>query len=155
MAVAETLKNRHGIHGDYSVQSNLSMALFRHVYLARNWAELSGEQKEALVLILVKIGRILTGDPNAADHWHDIAGYAQLVENVLNGKQANGVVSYADDKAGYVASLKEAPRKASERELVEKVAAAAGWVQPLYAAKQQGESDRNSPCRAGWGTSQG
>jgi len=33
-----------------------------------------------------KIGRILNGDPNWSDSWHDIAGYAQLVANRLNGR---------------------------------------------------------------------
>ena len=31
-------------------------------------------------MIVHKIARILAGDPNHADHWHDIAGYAILVE---------------------------------------------------------------------------
>ena len=30
-----------------------------------------------------KIGRILSGDPNYADNWHDIQGYAKLVEDRL------------------------------------------------------------------------
>ena len=37
-------------------------------------------------MILHKIGRILNGDPNYADSWHDIAGYAKLVEDELSGK---------------------------------------------------------------------
>ncbi|MFZ2404544.1 MAG: hypothetical protein WAW41_05360 [Methylobacter sp.] len=45
-----------------------------------NWRKLSPSQKEALEMIAHKIGRILNGDPNYSDSWHDIAGYAQLVE---------------------------------------------------------------------------
>ena len=37
-------------------------------------------------MIFHKIGRIINGDPDYADSWHDIAGYAQLVANRLNGK---------------------------------------------------------------------
>jgi len=40
---------------------------------------------EALDMICHKIGRIINGDPNYADSWHDIAGYATLVENRING----------------------------------------------------------------------
>lgn len=29
-------------------------------------------------MILAKIARIVSGDPNHADHWDDIAGYALL-----------------------------------------------------------------------------
>jgi hypothetical protein len=35
-------------------------------------------------MIFCKITRILTGDPNYTDNWHDIAGYAKLVEIELN-----------------------------------------------------------------------
>lgn len=39
---------------------------------------LAPEQIEALEMILAKIARIVSGDPNHADHWDDIAGYALL-----------------------------------------------------------------------------
>ena len=46
---------------------------------------LAPDQQEALDMICHKIGRILNGDPDYADSWHDIAGYAQLVADRLNG----------------------------------------------------------------------
>ena len=49
------------------------------------------DQREALDMIFHKIGRIVCGDPNYADSWHDIAGYAKLVEDRLNGKSELGV----------------------------------------------------------------
>lgn len=49
------------------------------------WQRLSADQKEALEMIAHKIGRILNGDPNYADSWVDIAGYAKLVSDRLNG----------------------------------------------------------------------
>lgn len=45
---------------------------------------LAADQQEALDMICHKIGRIINGDPNYADSWHDIAGYAQLITNRLN-----------------------------------------------------------------------
>ena len=45
--------------------------------------DLDADQQEALDMIAHKIGRILAGDPNYADSWADIAGYAQLVANRL------------------------------------------------------------------------
>jgi hypothetical protein len=48
---------------------------------------LNPSQREALDMIQHKIGRILAGNPNHHDHWHDIAGYATLVANELEGHQ--------------------------------------------------------------------
>lgn len=35
-------------------------------------------QREAMEMIVHKIGRIIHGNPHEADHWRDIAGYALL-----------------------------------------------------------------------------
>ena len=54
-------------------------------YEAKRGCDLSPDQREALEMIAHKIARILNGDPDYADSWHDIAGYAQLVADRLNG----------------------------------------------------------------------
>jgi len=41
-------------------------------------------------MIAHKIGRILNGDPNYADSWIDIAGYAKLVADRLTVEQSKG-----------------------------------------------------------------
>jgi hypothetical protein len=43
------------------------------------------DQKEALDMICHKIGRIVCGDPDYVDSWRDIAGYALLVADRLEG----------------------------------------------------------------------
>jgi hypothetical protein len=43
-------------------------------------------QAEALDMIFSKIARIVIGDPNHTDSWIDIAGYAKLVADRLEGK---------------------------------------------------------------------
>ena len=48
--------------------------------------ELPVDQSEALDMIASKIARILNGDPNHTDSWLDIAGYAMLVADRLQGK---------------------------------------------------------------------
>jgi hypothetical protein len=40
---------------------------------------------ETLDMIAHKIGRIIAGNAAEPDHWRDIAGYAQLVANRLEG----------------------------------------------------------------------
>ena len=52
------------------------------------WHLLAPDQKEALEMIAHKIGRILNGDPNYHDSWHDIVGYAKLVADRLAAEQS-------------------------------------------------------------------
>ena len=46
---------------------------------------LTVDQQEALDMICHKIARIINGDPDYADSWVDIAGYAKLVADRLDG----------------------------------------------------------------------
>ena len=48
---------------------------------------LSPDQDDALTMIAVKISRIVNGDPDYSDNWRDIAGYATLVADRLDGKE--------------------------------------------------------------------
>jgi hypothetical protein len=82
-----TLNARAKTHGDYSEQAATTQALKRVMQGTPNWGRLTPAQAEALDMVAHKIGRILTGNPNTHDHWHDMAGYATLaadrVEEVL------------------------------------------------------------------------
>jgi DNA primase len=49
------------------------------------WDSLAPYQREALEMIAQKISRALHGNPHEVDHWRDIAGYATLVVNELEG----------------------------------------------------------------------
>jgi hypothetical protein len=42
------------------------------------WERLTPDKKEALEVIQHKIARILNGNPEFHDSWHDIVGYARL-----------------------------------------------------------------------------
>jgi len=57
-----------------------------HTFAAQHNKTFDVDQAEALDLIFTKIGRILNGDPNHVDSWIDIAGYAKLVSDRLEGK---------------------------------------------------------------------
>jgi hypothetical protein len=64
---------------------------YRLKEVARDFAAQHGkhfayDQCEAFDMIFHKLGRILNGDPNYADSWIDIAGYAKLVADRLEGK---------------------------------------------------------------------
>lgn len=85
--VEETLAERENTHGDYVRQCVLTSSILGNMQFGGNWDILYPFQKEALHMIAVKIARLLEGDPNEPDHWHDIAGYAALVERALKNQQ--------------------------------------------------------------------
>jgi hypothetical protein len=83
-AIDATLSARGAVYGSYPEQCRISQNIKRAMMDSPNWAALSDDKKEALEIIAVKMGRILNGDPEYADSWHDIAGYAKLVEDSLS-----------------------------------------------------------------------
>jgi hypothetical protein len=79
--VADTLNERQKTHGDFTDNARVMQALKQIARSGNNWVghiELTPVQREALDMILHKVGRIVTGDPNVPDHWLDIEGYARL-----------------------------------------------------------------------------
>lgn len=81
MSIEDTLKQRNGTHGDFTEQADLSQRLKDVLHTARNWYKLEPYMQEALDMVAHKMARTLAGDPYHADSWHDIAGYATLVEH--------------------------------------------------------------------------
>jgi hypothetical protein len=57
-----------------------------HNAVARNAVHLYPDQLQALDMIATKLSRIVHGNPNHLDSWIDIAGYATLVADRLQGK---------------------------------------------------------------------
>ena len=54
-------------------------------WLVAGWFDLEPVQREALDMICCKLSRILSTRGRNLDDWHDLAGYATLVEKHLNG----------------------------------------------------------------------
>lgn len=84
-AVSATLAQRQKTHGSFTDHSKSSQDLKKVLKQGKNWNNLSDVQKEALEMIVHKIARVLSGNPNEPDHWHDIGGYSALAENEANG----------------------------------------------------------------------
>lgn len=82
-AVKNTLSERGNKYGLYEDNAQMSQWLKEVAKKGRNYGQLSDVQRESLDLIFTKISRILGGNPNYIDNWHDIAGYATLVEDDL------------------------------------------------------------------------
>lgn len=83
--VNEMLAGREARYGSFEGHAEISQQLqcVIRTYEARRGCDLDPDQREALGMISHKIARILNGDPNYADNWIDIAGYATLVANRL------------------------------------------------------------------------
>lgn len=85
--ITTTLKERGQRYGTFLGHSQVTQDLKDTIraHLFNRDKVLTVDQLEALEVICHKIGRIINGDSDYADSWHDIAGYAQLVANRLNG----------------------------------------------------------------------
>ena len=83
MSIEETLAERQKTHGDFITHAVISQHLKKTIHYYEGHRELDPDQLEALEMIAHKIARILNGNPNTHDHWHDIAGYATLVADRL------------------------------------------------------------------------
>ena len=84
--VRTILRERGAVHGDFSEHARVTQALKRAARDSLNWAKLSDAQKEAVEMILHKLGRVLAGDPDHRDHWDDTAGYATLAADRVQPK---------------------------------------------------------------------
>ena len=86
--VDATLDARAVEYGKFIEGAEVMQMLKRVVLNALNNRDktLAHDQAEALDMIIHKIGRIINGNPDVMDHWLDIAGYAQLVADRLNGR---------------------------------------------------------------------
>ena len=78
------LITRGNTHGSFETNAEVSQKLKR-IFRMPGY-DLSNVQLEALDMIALKLSRILSGKADFADHWHDIAGYAELVVKDLNNE---------------------------------------------------------------------
>lgn len=83
MDIREILDEREKTHGDFVVHSMISQNLKECLWVQNGWRRLNLMQQEALEMICHKIARVVAGDPNHADHWRDISGYATLIADYL------------------------------------------------------------------------
>lgn len=84
--INDTLAERHQTHGSFIYNAIHSQDLKRICHNSAHWHDYMAVQREALDYFACKIGRILSTDGRNADDWHDIAGYATLVEKWLKGE---------------------------------------------------------------------
>jgi hypothetical protein len=87
--VEKTLEERKAKYGDFTDDAHVAQQIKLLMHTHEGWTRMSFVQREALELIATKLGRLFTGDPNYADNWHDIAGYATLAEQRCQKSMTN------------------------------------------------------------------
>ena len=80
-----TLKSRDSTHGDFVDQAETAQRMLDCVTRVEGWMRLPPWMRFSVMMILMKISRIVHGDCRKDEHWHDIQGYARLVERELDG----------------------------------------------------------------------
>lgn len=92
--INKTLTERGSRYGSFPDQAACEQRIKAAMAASANWNSLPPDCRSALEMFATKISRILTGDPEYADNWHGIAGYATLVENrVSPGLRVNVVLN--------------------------------------------------------------
>lgn len=81
--IDQVLEERGKRYGVFSVHADITQNLKHVLKCYKGWDKLSNDKKEALEMIMHKIGRIINGDSGYKDSWTDIVGYAKLVEDSL------------------------------------------------------------------------
>jgi len=77
------LDERAKNYGPFKDMATITQNLKEILHAAPTWKNMQADQQESLEMIVHKIARILNGQPNYADSWVDIAGYARLVSERL------------------------------------------------------------------------
>lgn len=89
MKLETTIAERDAQYGRFYDNARITQLVKFAFRSGPNWDKLEPDQKEALEQIASKIGRMLTGNFNYLDSWHDIAGYAKLIEDRLTASQSS------------------------------------------------------------------
>lgn len=150
--IDSTLDERGNRYGDFEDHAFITQDLKAVMQETPNWDALKADQKEALEMTAHKIGRILNGDPNYIDSWHDIIGYIRLVEQRLEREQApksNFADALGKAFAAAAADIKPEPKSDAQLgcgclacELRRKVESAFGpGVEVIILTEESGDTD--------------
>jgi hypothetical protein len=85
MSVEKTLEERGSRYGTFQNHAKIAQAIQDIMREQNNWEYLEADERQALTVISDKIARILNAPAGTvySDSWHDIAGYALLVDRRL------------------------------------------------------------------------
>lgn len=83
--IRETLNQRGANYGLFTDNACISVELMGVIEAQKGWRNFEPDQKVATWIIIQKLARALSGNAQYDDNWRDIAGYAQLIVDRING----------------------------------------------------------------------
>jgi hypothetical protein len=87
MDIQDTLKERGKKYGSFQEHARISQNLKSAMHDSPNWDALPPHTKEAFEMVQHKIARALNGDPGYSDNPRDMAGYSQLLTEILEAAE--------------------------------------------------------------------
>lgn len=87
-SIESTLEERGERYGSFEHHAAIAQDLQDVMRGQDGWARLAPDQRQALTVIADKIARMLNGDAAYRDNWHDIVGYAKLVDDRMARDEA-------------------------------------------------------------------
>ena len=84
--IQDTLKQRASTYGGFEDVARTTEVIMEELGRVRvnGLSELPYPHRMALYMIASKMSRIVNGDFNFIENWHDISGYAKLVEDLID-----------------------------------------------------------------------
>lgn len=96
------LKERGDNYGSYHTHANLTQTLnniiLNHFVNMHPKEQMPHFMAETIHMICHKLARIVNGNPLYEDSWQDIAGYSQLVVDILQEAKAAQAQAEAEDQ---------------------------------------------------------
>lgn len=84
--IESIISERGSNYGRFEDGAEIMQQLKHIAHTSSGWERMKPNQREAMDMILHKIGRILNGNPNYVDSWIDIEGYSKLISDWLKGE---------------------------------------------------------------------
>lgn len=84
-----TIKTRDKEYGGFERVAEITQKFKGIMKSSPSYVKMTDVEKEAMEMVMHKCARLLAGNPHHLDSWHDIQGYAKLVEDRLPGLTTN------------------------------------------------------------------
>jgi hypothetical protein len=87
VSITEILNERESKYGQFTDLATAAQAFKSITRAAPAYPRMTSVQREAMEMILLKVCRVIYGDPMHFDSWRDIAGYAALAVEEFSPRQ--------------------------------------------------------------------
>lgn len=101
MTIEKTLAERGKTYGPFLEKAKTVQALIDVVIHEPGWERLAADQKQCIMVCFDKFARAIHGDPNHRDNFHDVVGYAKLVDDRMAADEAAEALKRSIDSDGW------------------------------------------------------